>query len=564
MSISSWYIAAVNLLFERFKIRTLVFMGMTFFILLMLFSTLFALYQLGRTTDNLTKAAEQAADIRVIVAEVEEGSIVASSSASKLSDDMNSKLLSMLKTNVSDMGQIQSTFEKMVKNLNALIESEEEDSTMLMLEIEDIYEQVRRESLPRVRSIVVEFEKAAQEGTLQANVAKDLQRLAETFKEKSVEAASASKVIEQDSAASVLSAEKSVQLLILIIIVSVIFVFITSFNTNLVINRPINLMSERIKDIAQGEGDLTKRLNEDANNELGELSHWFNVFMDKLQVLVENVKESSGKMNGAAFQMLEMTEQSSAGVLHQKQQTEEMVHAMQNLSSTVEDVANNASAADKATDSAETESAKGKEDLRMTINSITTLAQEIDTAANIINGFKKDSEDIGGVLGVIKGIAEQTNLLALNAAIEAARAGEQGRGFAVVADEVRTLATRTQESTEEIQEIIIRLQTGAEQAVNAMNSGRARGHETAEQAQQAGVSLESITRAINEISSVNSKITASTVDQRSVTADVNEGINTINQVAEQTATRAEQTTKQGEVVSQLAQELNTSVKQFQV
>ncbi|ODC01383.1 hypothetical protein A3197_02575 [Candidatus Thiodiazotropha endoloripes] len=564
MSISSWYIAAVNLLFERFKIRTLVFMGMTFFILLMLFSTLFALYQLGRTTDNLTKAAEQAADIRVIVAEVEEGSIVASSSASKLSDDMNSKLLSMLKTNVSDMGQIQSTFEKMVKNLNALIESGEEDSTMLMLEIEDIYEQVRRESLPRVRSIVVEFEKAAQEGTLQANVAKDLQRLAETFKEKSVEAASASKVIEQDSAASVLSAEKSVQLLILIIIVSVIFVFITSFNTNLVINRPINLMSERIKDIAQGEGDLTKRLNEDANNELGELSHWFNVFMDKLQVLVENVKESSGKMNGAAFQMLQMTEQSSAGVLHQKKQTEEMVHAMQNLSSTVEDVANNASAADKATDSAETESAKGKEDLRMTINSITTLAQEIDTAANIINGFKKDSEDIGGVLGVIKGIAEQTNLLALNAAIEAARAGEQGRGFAVVADEVRTLATRTQESTEEIQEIIIRLQTGAEQAVNAMNSGRARGHETAEQAQQAGVSLESITRAINEISSVNSKITASTVDQRSVTADVNEGINTINQVAEQTATRAEQTTKQGEVVSQLAQELNTSVKQFQV
>ncbi|MCG8485917.1 MAG: methyl-accepting chemotaxis protein [Chromatiales bacterium] len=564
MSISSWYVAAVSLLFERFKIRTLVFMGMTFFILLMLFSTLFALYQLGRTTDNLTKAAEQAADIRVIVAEVEEGSIVASSSASKLSDDMNSKLLSMLKTNVSDMGQIQSTFEKMVKNLNALIESGEEDPTMLMLEIEDIYEQVRRESLPRVRSIVVEFEKAAQEGTLQANVAKDLQRFAETFKGKAVEAASASKVIEQDSAASVLSAEKSVQLLILIITVSVIFVFITSFNTNLVINRPISLMSERIRDIAQGEGDLTKRLNEDANNELGELSHWFNVFMDKLQVLVENVKESSGKMNDAAFQMLEMTEQSSAGVLHQKQKTEEIVHAMQNLSSTVEDVANNASAADKATDSAETESAKGQEDLRMTINSITTLAQEIDTAANIINGFKKDSEDIGGVLDVIKGIAEQTNLLALNAAIEAARAGEQGRGFAVVADEVRTLATRTQESTQEIQEIIIRLQSGAEQAVNAMNSGRSRGHETAEQAQQAGVSLESITQAIDEISSVNSKIAASTVDQRSVTADVNEGINTISQVAEQTATRAEQTTRQGEVVSQLAQELNTSVKQFRV
>ncbi|MEW8646273.1 MAG: methyl-accepting chemotaxis protein [Candidatus Thiodiazotropha endolucinida] len=564
MSISSWYIATVSLVFERFKIRTLVFLGMAFFIALMLFTTLFALYQLGRTTDDLTKAAEQAVDIRIVVEEVEDGSIVASSSASKLSDDMNSTLLNMLKTNVSDMAQIQSAFEKMVKNLNTLIESEEDDPTMLMLEIEDIYEQVRRESLPRVRSIVGEFKKAAQEGATQASVAKDLQLLAETFKEKSVKAASASEVIEQDSATSVQKAEQSMQLLILIIAVSVVFVFITSFNTYLVINRPISLMRERIKDIAEGEGDLTKRLNADANNELGELSHWFNVFMDKLQTLIQNVKESSGKMTDAASQMLEMTEKSSAGVLHQKTKTEEIVHAMQNLSLTVESVAESAAAADKATDSAEKESLNGREDLRMTINSITTLAEEIDTAATIINGFQKDSEDIGGVLDVIKGIAEQTNLLALNAAIEAARAGEQGRGFAVVADEVRTLATRTQESTQEIQEIIIRLQSGAEQAVTAMNSGRSRGHETAQQAKQAGVSLESITQAVNQISAVNSKIADATVDQRNVASDVNDGINTINQVAEQTASRAEQTTRQGEVVSLLAQELNTSVKQFRV
>ncbi|MES9827160.1 MAG: methyl-accepting chemotaxis protein [Candidatus Thiodiazotropha sp.] len=564
MSISSWYVATVSLVFERFKIRTLVFIGMAFFIALMLFTTLFALYQLGRTTDDLSKAAEQAVDIRNVVEEVEDGSIVASSSASKLSDDMNSTLLNMLKTNVSDMAQIQSAFEKMVKNLNTLIEGEEDDPTMLMLEIEDIYEQVRRESLPRVRSIVGEFKKAAQEGARQASVAKDLQLLAETFKEKSVKAAAASEVIEQDSATSVQKAEQSVQLLILIIAVSVVFVFITSFNTYLVINRPISLMRERIKDIAEGEGDLTKRLNADAKNELGELSHWFNVFMDKLQTLIQNVKESSGKMTDAASQMLEMTEKSSAGVLHQKTKTEEIVHAMQNLSLTVESVAESAAAADKATDSAEKESLNGREDLRMTINSITTLAEEIDTAASIINGFQKDSEDIGGVLDVIKGIAEQTNLLALNAAIEAARAGEQGRGFAVVADEVRTLATRTQESTQEIQEIIIRLQSGAEQAVTAMNSGRSRGHETAQQAKQAGVSLESITQAVNQISAVNSKITDATVDQRNVASDVNDGINTINQVAEQTATRAEQTTRQGEVVSLLAQELNTSVKQFRV
>ncbi|MCU7883885.1 MAG: methyl-accepting chemotaxis protein [Candidatus Thiodiazotropha sp. (ex Lucinoma annulata)] len=564
MSVSSWYVATVSLFFERFKIRTLVFMGMAFFIALMLFTTLFALYQLGHTMDDLSKAAGQAADIRTVVKEVEQGSKLASSSASKLSEEMNQKLVKMLKTNVSDMGMIQSAFEKMVNNLNTLIESEEEDPTTLMLEIEDIYEQLRKESLPRVRSIVSEFEKAAVEGEREAKVTKELQSFAETFKEKSVKAAGASAVIEQDSALSVQRAEESMQLLLIIIVVSVIFVFITSFNTYLVINRPISLMRERIKDIAEGEGDLTKRLNEDASNELGELSHWFNVFMDKLQSLVGNVKDSTGKMTNAASQMLEMTQQSSSGVLHQKTKTEEIVHAMQNLSVTVDGVADSAAEADQATESAEKESVKGSEDLRKTISSITSLAEEIDTAASIINGFQKDSEDIGGVLDVIKGIAEQTNLLALNAAIEAARAGEQGRGFAVVADEVRTLATRTQESTQEIQAIITRLQSGAEQAVNAMNTGRTRGHETAEQAKQAGVSLESITQAVDEISAINSKITDATGDQRKVASDVNEGINTISQVSEQTAARAEQTSQQGKVVSQLAHELHDSVKQFKV
>ena len=564
MSVSSWYVGIVSIFFERFKIRTLVFMGMSFFISLMLFATLFALYQLGRTTDDLSKAAGQAADIRTVVEEVEHDSKLASSSASKLSEDMNNTLIKMLKTNVSDMGMIQSAFEKMVKNLNALIESGEEDPTMLMLEIEDIYEQLRKESLPRVRSIVGEFEKAAVEGERQAKVAVELQSFAETFKEKSVKAAGASEVIEQDSALSVERAEEDMRLLLIIIVISVVFVFITSFNTYLVINRPISLMRERIKDIAEGEGDLTKRLNEDANNELGELSHWFNVFMDKLQGLVGNVKDSTAKMGDATSQMLEMTKESSSGVLHQKTKTEDIVHAIQNLSVTVDSVAESAAEAEQATGSAEKESVKGSKDLRMTISSITSLADEIDTAASIINGFKKDSEDIGGVLDVIKGIAEQTNLLALNAAIEAARAGEQGRGFAVVADEVRTLATRTQESTQEIQAIISRLQSGAEQAVDAMNSGRTRGHETAEQAKQAGVSLESITSAVDLISEINSKIAAATDDQRQVASDVNEGITTISQVSEQTAARAEQTEQQGLVVSQLAQELQASVKQFKV
>ncbi|MCG8426807.1 MAG: methyl-accepting chemotaxis protein [Chromatiales bacterium] len=564
MSVSSGYVAIISLFFERFKIRTLVFMGMVVFITLMLFSSLFAFYQLGRTTDDLTKAADQAANIRGVVEEVEQDSKLSSSSASKLSEDMNKTLVNMLRTNVKDMGMIQSAVEKMVMNLNTLIESGEEDPTMLMLEIEDIYEQLRRESLPRVRSIVGEFEKAAVEGERQASVAKELQSFAESFKEKSVKAVGVATVIEQDSALSVTKAKASMQLLLVIIVISAFFVFITSFNTYLVINKPITKMRERLKDIAEGDADLTKRLSEDADNELGELSHWFNVFMDRLQMLVGNVKDSTGKMADAASQMLEMTKESTAGVHHQKEKTEDIVHSMQSLSTTMDGVAESAAEADQAADSAEHESIKGADDLKKTIGSITSLAQEIDTAASIINGFQKDSEDIGGVLDVIKGIAEQTNLLALNAAIEAARAGEQGRGFAVVADEVRTLATRTQESTQEIQVIITRLQSGAEQAVDAMNSGRKRGHDTAEQAQQAGISLESITQAVDVISKINSQIANTTDEQRKVSSHVNEGITTISQVAEQTADRAEQTSQQGHVVFELAEELQASVKPFKV
>ena len=564
MSASNWYVELVSLFFDRFKIRTLVFMGMVFFIALMLFASLFALYQLGRTMGDLSMAAEQSAEIRHVVEQVEEDSLKASLVASKLSEDMNQTLVRMLRTNVADMGLIQAAFEKMVQNLNNLIESGEEDPTMLMLEIEDIYEQLRKESLPRVRSIVTEFNKAADEGAKEARVAGELQSFAETFKEKSVRAASAASDIEQESALSVERAEGNRQLLLGIIVVSVVLVFITSFNTYLVINRPISLMRERIKDIAEGEGDLTKRLKDDTNNELGELSRWFNLFMDKLQALVGNVKDSTGKMAEAASQMLEMAEESSAGVQHQKTKTEEIVAAMQGLSTTINGVAESAVEAEQATESAEHESVKGSDDLQKTISSITSLAEEIDTAANIINGFQKDSEDIGGVLGVIKSIAEQTNLLALNAAIEAARAGEQGRGFAVVADEVRTLATRTQESTQEIQAIIIRLQTGAEQAVEAMDSGRKRGHETVQQAEQAGVSLSSITHAVNVISGINTRIAEAMEQQLQVASGVSDGIDTINQVSEETADRVEQTSRQGHAVSELAQELQGSVRRFKV
>ncbi|MGD8593954.1 MAG: methyl-accepting chemotaxis protein, partial [Gammaproteobacteria bacterium] len=231
---------------------------------------------------------------------------------------------------------------------------------------------------------------------------------------------------------------------------------------------------------------------------------------------------------------------------------------------TVQEVARNATEAANAASHSDEEAQKGQAVVDRTINAIDALASEVDRAANVIHRLEQDSDQIGTVLDVIKGIAEQTNLLALNAAIEAARAGEQGRGFAVVADEVRTLASRTQQSTAEIQQMIERLQAGAQEAVSVMDDSRSRAADSVSSAQSAGQSLQSITGSVASITDMNTQIAAAADEQSAVAEEVNKNIVNINHAAERAADGAKQTSAASNALAGLAQDLQALVGQFKV
>lgn len=315
---------------------------------------------------------------------------------------------------------------------------------------------------------------------------------------------------------------------------------------------------------AEQQGDLTCRLAENGRDEMAVLSKATNRFMSNIQSFMQDVVNSASQLTAAAEQMAAVTEQTNQGVRQQQSETDQVATAINEMSATVQEVARNAAEAAKAAHDADGEAVKGKQVVSATITAIDALAREVEKAATAIHKVESDSENIGTVLDVIRGIAEQTNLLALNAAIEAARAGEQGRGFAVVADEVRTLAQRTQQSTQEIQGMIERLQSGASDAVSVMEQGRKQAESSVQQADQAGRALEAITQAVATINDMNAQIASAAEEQSAVAAEVDRNIINISSVADQTAQGAQQTAAASEQLARLATELQSRVAKFKV
>jgi len=330
------------------------------------------------------------------------------------------------------------------------------------------------------------------------------------------------------------------------------------------VTRPILGVARMLEDIASGEGDLTRRLHYAKQDELGQLAGWFNRFLDKLQPIIGEVKRSVQDARNTADQSAEIASQTSSGMEQQYRQVDQAATASHEMSATAQDVARSAAQAAQAARDADEATRQGLKVIDQTTNSIDQLANDMNTAMAQVEGLATSSGKIGSVLEVIRTIAEQTNLLALNAAIEAARAGEAGRGFAVVADEVRNLARRTQESVEETRLVIEHLQNGTQEVVSSISNNHRQAQDSVEHVSQAVTALRQIGDAVSVISDMNLQIASAAEEQSAVAEEINHNVASIRDVTESLSGQASESARISRSLNNLANQQQALMDQFRV
>jgi len=351
---------------------------------------------------------------------------------------------------------------------------------------------------------------------------------------------------------------------LIVSIVAIATIILISASIVLLITRNLNMMLESLKDIASGEGDLTKRIQQTSEDEIGSLVHWFNQFMNKLHQSINEVVNSIEPLAKVSGDLGTMTTKTSEITDQQSRATDEVTRSVDEMFVSVQNVASNASSAAEAAKEADSEAKAGRSVVTQSVESINDLASEVERAAQVISKLEADTENVGTILDVIKGIAEQTNLLALNAAIEAARAGEQGRGFAVVADEVRTLASRTQDSTQEIQRVIEELQSAARSAAEVMSHSQDQARMSVEQAAKTDASLATITEKVGSITQMNMEIADATGEQEKVSNNIKTNVDGIRANADAAVKNVQEVEAASESLMSISHNLRKITSQFKV
>ncbi|QYJ87021.1 methyl-accepting chemotaxis protein [Shewanella mesophila] len=392
-------------------------------------------------------------------------------------------------------------------------------------------------------------ENEGQMAALRASVA-DAEKGLATLKEQALEA-----IHSAESSAVTISI--AIFVLITVVLISFTLVIIRS------IMEPVQRISSVISAIEQTK-DLSLRCDTRVDDEIGQIATHFNGMVSSFQQLIKQVLESVDVVNHSCHELSANSIRASEGVARQLNETDMVATAITEMGATIDEIASNTELAAERASNTHDNAQKGQVGVVQTIEKIQALAEELNHSANVAADLEKDSETIGSVLDVIRGIAEQTNLLALNAAIEAARAGEQGRGFAVVADEVRSLAMRTQESTEEIAGIIQTLQSRTRSIVQLMESTQKQGGESAEQAASAGALLEQINSDVTNIMDMSTQIAAAIEEQSMVASEVNKNVVIIRDIAAESATAADENASASDEVKARTESLLQAVSLFKI
>ncbi len=367
--------------------------------------------------------------------------------------------------------------------------------------------------------------------------------------------------LKSDISAATARAESILEMGIIVVILAALGMVFLLLRTVL---KPLNDIKDAMAQIASGDGDLSQRIQINTQDEIGQLAKAFNEFVSKIQATVSQVIDSSNTLRQEMANLSSLTATIADSTVSQQRDSEAVAAAVHEMQVTSRNVSESANEAAVASQTANDELSNTNVILEQTVGSIRDLAGEIESASHVINTLDNDVSDIASVLDVIRGIAEQTNLLALNAAIEAARAGEQGRGFAVVADEVRSLASRTQQSTGEIQAMIEKLQSGAGQAVEVMRGSQNSSEETIQSAGQASESLAEILNAISRMNEMNTHIATAASQQSTVSDEVNTNVQGIADSSTSIVDIVTQAQQSLAMLSQQTQRLDQQVSQFRV